>query len=221
MPFPKGGHHTSETREKIKIATLAKSSLIVDSNKRRRGQKLNVNRHGERNANWRGGGNIFVCPVCNRFFSSTRPGRKPKYCSRSCMNIGRPAEKMFTRCRGGKRADLNNTYFRSSYEANYARYLNFLIKHEKRIKKWEYEAEHFRFNKISRGTVSYTPDFKVTFTDGHVEYHEVKGWDYPKGITARKRMAKYYPKVELFLVDQDFFRTLKRQGFDKLIPGWE
>jgi len=49
----------------------------------------------------------------------------------------------------------------------------------------------------------------------------VKGWDYPKGITARKRFSKYYPHLKLILLGQEWFKALKRQGIDKIIPGWE
>jgi len=130
-------------------------------------------------------------------------------------------EERFTRCKGGKRGDLGNIYFRSRYEANYARYLSFIIKNNCDIKRWEFEPETFEFSKIKKGTRFYTPDFKIYFKDGHVEYHEVKGWDYPKGKTARKRFAKYYPHLKLILIDEEFFRGVKHQGMDKLIPGWE
>ena len=130
---------------------------------------------------------------------------------------------MFSRSKQGRREDLNNQFFRSNYEANYARYLNFLVstKSEPVIVKWQYEPDTFEFKKIKRGSRFYTPDFKVHFQDGHVEYHEVKGWDYPKGITQRKRFAKYYPHLKLLVVDGDFFKEMKRKGVDKLIPNWE
>ena len=128
----------------------------------------------------------------------------------------------YSRGIGGMREDLG-IYVRSSYEANYARYLNYLIAHhaDHPIIRWEYETDRFEFTKIKKGTRFYTPDFKVLFSDGHVEYHEVKGWDYPKGKTARKRMAKYYPEIKLVLVGSDFFKSLKASGFHKLIPNWE
>lgn len=128
---------------------------------------------------------------------------------------------LYTQVKGGKRRDLGDVYFRSRYEANYARYLNFLISKGNEIEKWEYESDTFRFEKIKRGTLSYTPDFKVFFKDGRIEYHEVKGWDYPKGLTARKRMKKYHPNIKLLLVGEEFFKEIKSQGWDKLIPNWE
>jgi hypothetical protein len=99
--------------------------------------------------------------------------------------------------------------------------LNFLKEHGEPILKWEFEPETFEFHKIKKGTRFYTPDFKVTYTDGHIEYHEVKGWDYPKGKTARKRFLKYYPKLTLVLIDKEFFKAITAQGTDRIITGWE
>jgi len=99
--------------------------------------------------------------------------------------------------------------------------LNYLIANENDIERWEFEADTFEFKKIRKGVRFYTPDFKVTFKDGHIEYHEVKGWDYPRGKTARKRMQKYYPHIKLLLVERDFFRAVRAKGFHRLIPNWE
>ena len=161
-----------------------------------------------------------TCPVCGKAFD-VEHSTKQTYCSIRCSTKGRPTMTMFSRSRNGKRPDLGDIYFRSSYEANYARYLNFLIKNTGEIKRWEFEKQTFEFTKIKRGTRTYLPDFKVYFADGHIEYHEVKGWDYPKGITARKRFAKYFPHLKLVLINEEFFKAIRRQGGNKLIPGWE
>ena len=55
----------------------------------------------------------------------------------------------YSRCRGGKRSDLNNQYFRSSWEANIARILNFLNI------RWIYEYKRFYFNETVDGVRSY------------------------------------------------------------------
>jgi len=169
----------------------------------------------------RGRRDMRTCPLCGKFFEV--PNSSPQiYCSNDCAlrGIVRP-QNTYTRGKGGKRSDLNNQYFRSRYEANYARYLNFLIRNDSGIEKWEYEADTFWFDKTKRGVRSYTPDFKIYLTKGSIEYHEVKGWDYPRGKTARKRMAKYHPLVKLILIDEEFFKAFRRQGIDKLIEGWE
>ena len=107
--------------------------------------------------------------------------------------------------------DINGKkiFFRSLWEVNYALYLDYLIK-IKQIESWEYEAEVFVFEKIKFGTRSYKPDFKV-FTKKGVEYHEVKGWMDAKSKTKLKRMAKYYPKIKIILIEGDTYNDLKNK----------
>lgn len=116
------------------------------------------------------------------------------------------------RGKGGRRADLGNRFFRSRYEANYARFLNFTKV------KWEYEAKTFWFEKIKRGSRSYTPDFYLPASN---EYHEVKGWMDPKSATKLKRMAKYYPEIKVIVIGKEWFTAANRQGLCRLIAGWE
>jgi hypothetical protein len=127
--------------------------------------------------------------------------------------------KGYSRGKMGKRDDLGGLYVRSSWEANYARYLNWLISVDQ-ITKWEYEVDEFEFIEIKRGTRSYRPDFKVTNLDGSIEYHEVKGWMDQKSITKLKRMAKYYPDVKLILIDKDAYYAIA-QDVKGFIPNWE
>lgn len=115
---------------------------------------------------------------------------------------------------GGKRL-----YARSRWEANYARYLEFL-KQASEILEWEHEPETFWFNNIKRGVRSYLPDFKVTFKDGHVEYHEVKGWMDDRSKTKIKRMKKYYPDTVLVVRDAAWYKANNRT-LKSIIPGWE
>jgi hypothetical protein len=87
----------------------------------------------------------------------------------------------------------------------YALYLN-QLKLSRHILGWEYESKTFWFEKIRRGTRSYTPDFEVTFGDGRIEYHEIKGWMDARSRTKIKRMAKYYPRVTLRVFGSDWFK---------------
>jgi len=103
---------------------------------------------------------------------------------------------------GGKRH-----YYRSGWEPKYAIYLESLKK-MKAIKEWEYEPDTFWFEDIRRGTRSYLPDFKITYLDDTVEYHEVKGWMDAKSKTKLKRMAKYYPEIKLILIQQKEMKSL-------------
>ncbi len=100
------------------------------------------------------------------------------------------------RYKGGKREDLDNVYFRSASEANYARYLKFLkieFQHEPRI---------FLFPGVRRGNVSYLPDFYLPKEDRWVE---VKGYFDPSSKTKLKRFKKYFPEqfAKLTIVVQD------------------
>lgn len=115
---------------------------------------------------------------------------------------------------GGRRI-----YFRSKWEMNYARYLEWL-RERGEIKAWEYEPTTFWFEAIKRGTRSYTPDFRVTERSGKVVYHEVKGWMDARSKTKLKRMAKYHPEVGLLLIDADTFRSIATTA-SKVVPGWE
>lgn len=122
--------------------------------------------------------------------------------------------------KSGKRADLNNTYFRSAWEANYARYLNFLMA-KGDVCKWEYEPVTFCFEAIKRGTRFYTPDFKVWYRgDESPVYVEVKGYMDKVSATKLKRMAKYYPDIKIEVVGKDEYRQIKTL-FYRVIEGWE
>lgn len=124
----------------------------------------------------------------------------------------------YSRAKHGRRKDLNNQYFRSSWEANYARYLNFLIS-KGEILSWEYEAHTFVFHEVARGTVSYLPDFKVITKEGKIEWHEVKGWMDAKSKVKLKRMQKYYPEETLIVIGAEEYKAIAKWA--SLIDGWE
>ncbi len=105
------------------------------------------------------------------------------------------------------------------WEANWARYLCFLVAHG-HIRQWEYEPETFWFESIRRGCRSYTPDFRITENDGRVVYHEIKGYMDAKSHTKLTRMAKFYPGVRIQLIDAPCYRRNART-LSRLIPGWE
>ncbi len=120
----------------------------------------------------------------------------------------------------GYRLDLGAIYFRSGWEANFARYLNFL-KRQGLIYKWEFEPDTFWFNGIRRGVCSYLPDFKVwdkAYTQPY--YIEVKGHMDSKSKTKIKRMAKHYPDIKLEVVGAKEYDEIRRK-LSKIIPNWE
>ena len=117
--------------------------------------------------------------------------------------------------------DINGKklFFRSLWEANYALYLDFLIK-QKQIKRWEFETDTFWFEKIRRGVRSYKPDFKIYKNDGKIEYHEVKGWMDKKSKTKLKRMTLYHPAIRIILIEKDAYYDIKNK-LGKLLKFWE
>lgn len=128
-------------------------------------------------------------------------------------------ERVHTRARGGKRPDLNDLYVRSSWEANYARYLN-LLKKIGVVVSWQYEPKTFWFP-VKRGVVTYKPDFLVFFKgDERGEYHEIKGWVVQRDRTKWARMKKYYPDVKLVVIGHGEYRRIKEK-WASAIPTWE
>jgi hypothetical protein len=110
-------------------------------------------------------------------------------------------------------------YYRSRWEANYARYLEFL-KSNGDIIGWEHEPDVFWFEAIKRGVRSYLPDFKVTEKSGDIVYHEVKGWMDARSLTKIKRMAKYHPDVKLIVVESKQYKSIQR-SVSSIIKDWE
>ncbi len=125
-----------------------------------------------------------------------------------------------THIKRGKRADLDNVFFRSAWEANWARYLNFL-KEKGEIKSWRYEPKDREFwFPIKRGTRSYLPDFEIEELDGTIVFHEIKGWMDSTSKTKLKRMAKYHPLIKIEIIDGPAYRAVAKQ-VSKIIPHWE
>ena len=117
-------------------------------------------------------------------------------------------------------------YYRSRWERNYARYLEWL-KQQGEIRCWKYEPKTFWFkpNKelglkgITCGVTNYTPDFRVVEKSGDVEYREVKGWLDPKSKTKLRRMAQYFPDIKIVVIGKDSIKAVTKWA--RLIPGWE
>jgi hypothetical protein len=141
-------------------------------------------------------------------------GRFEKYGTLAAASGGRGSWKAGWREVGGQRC-----FFRSRWEANYARYLEWL-RTLGQIAKWEHEPHTFWFEGIKRGCVSYLPDFRVTNPGDTVEWHEVKGWMDDRSKTKLARMAKYHPKEKLVVVQQKLYREIELK-VSSLIDGWE
>jgi hypothetical protein len=167
------------------------------------------------------------CQLCGKMFYAPPVQRRRgggKFCSNRCRvsdMAAKPARYPQVRTRrsnGGRRTDLKDQYFRSSWEANYARYLNWLIANGQ-IKCWEFEPDTFEFP-VKRGSRFYTPDFKITNNDASMEYHEIKGYMDQRSATKLKRMAKYYPLFKIVLIDKHQYRAIAKT-MAHLLPSWE
>ena len=101
---------------------------------------------------------------------------------------------------GGKKK-----FFRSRWEANYARYLE-LLKLQGHIKDWLHEPKIFWFDGIKKGCTNYTPDYQIFNKDGTHYWVEVKGWMCPRSKTKIRRFKKYFPDEKLIVVDADWFK---------------
>lgn len=120
---------------------------------------------------------------------------------------------------GYRQIGIRRLYFRSRWEANYARYLEFL-KMKGEIKEWLHEPKTFWFESIKRGVRSYLPDFKVIDNQNAHKWVEVKGYYDKRSITKIKRFKRYFPNETLELIDKEWFQ-LNSPQLKKIIPYWE
>jgi hypothetical protein len=143
--------------------------------------------------------------------SNLHKGRKHSDSIRRRMSISasnrvrNKRETLYTSAKGGRREDLNGAYFRSCWEANFARILNHLGK------EWKYEPESFIFESGS----TYTPDF---LCEG--KYYELKGRMTDSCKEKLCMMSKEYPEVSITIIDSAKYRELVLQ-YKSLIPQWE
>lgn len=140
---------------------------------------------------------------CNRYSLNTR-----KYCSNPCQfeSQSKGIKKIPTNGRSGFRKDLpNNEYFKSSLEADYARYLI------KNSIKYEYEKQTFTV--VVKGKNKfYTPDF---FLVEQNKYIELKGsmtrTKYNKNLDSVDYLISNGIKIEVLYM-KDFYDFLKKTG---------
>lgn len=104
------------------------------------------------------------------------------------------------------------------WEANYARYLNWLIERGE-IFSWSYESKEWQFP-VKRGTRFYKCDFEIVDTEGSDPWYvEIKGFLNEKDVTALTRMAKYFPEVVIVLLDKSKYQEIVAEAGH--LPFWE
>ena len=118
----------------------------------------------------------------------------------------------YSRCHGGFREDIG-LYFRSSWEANYARLLNHIGV------KWEYEGQRFRFPDTGCGVLSYCPDF---YLPEFYLFIEIKGWMDERSRIRLGLFEKYYPEQfrNLLIIQEREYTQLQRLYMSE-ISEWE
>lgn len=73
-----------------------------------------------------------------------------------------------------KITEYNGVKYHSKAEANHAQKLD-LLKKGGLVERWERQHK-IRIELYGKHFMDYKVDFKVFFVDGHIEYHEVKGF---------------------------------------------
>lgn len=97
-----------------------------------------------------------------------------------------------------KTSNYNGFNYDSKKEAEYAMQLDWLVK-AKQVKHWErqhkiditIEGEHI---------CNYYIDFKVTYPDNHIEYHEVKGFETDVWRMKWRLVKAIHPDWKLVLI---------------------
>lgn len=158
-------------------------------------------------------------PTHGKHYCAQQLGKRESQIRDKAFRIGLKQNKRSDWKAGWREIGGLRKYYRSRWEANYARYLQWLKEHGQ-IASWKHEPETFWFDGVKRGCVSYLPDFRVIDIDGRVIYHEVKGWMDDRSITKIKRMAKYHPTVRLIVIDGNGYKSIAKK-VSGMIKDWE
>jgi hypothetical protein len=118
----------------------------------------------------------------------------------------------------GERPDYPGIFFRSSWEANIARYLDYL-KSYRAVDSWSYESRTFLFEGATEKPFSYTPDFEVSM-NGATSCWEVKGWKDKKWNRKIKIFRQQYPGEPLRIIGPKEYSEIENK-FAPFLPGWE
>lgn len=111
----------------------------------------------------------------------------------------------------GVRPDIGPQEFRSSWEANFARLMNYLDI------EWSYEPHRFFLS----NSISYLPDFELKSPNPwNTKWIEIKGlWNRGDKAKLRYFMSKY-PEEKIKVIARKEYAKLIKQ-YSKIIPNWE
>lgn len=111
---------------------------------------------------------------------------------------------------GGKRNDLNNQYFRSTWESNQARVFNY------EGIPFKFEPKTFILTRSDGSKLTYTPDFLVA----NSIWYEIKGYMRPEAQEKINLFKEQYPDETLILIDREKYKQMQT-NYKSLIPNWE
>lgn len=144
-----------------------------------------------------------------------------RFCSKPCRATWQVKAGKFgnhtRRGRYGPRADLHGITFRSSWEANFARHLEFIK--GACVKNWAYEPETFPV--IIRGKRrQYIPDFRIDWNGSVVDYVEIKGRMDTRSRQKIRAMRKQHPNVRLIVIGPSAYKRFAKLAAGE-VPHWE
>jgi hypothetical protein len=158
------------------------------------------------------------CEVCDKEKEITQYQHdiskyKRFYCSKKCLYIAQSNGTFPGHYNGrtGYRIDLNDGhYYKSTFEADYARYLNYIGK------KFEYENYTFAIN-INNKKRQYTPDFYIV---DDKKYVECKGYINENANIECVDELKKQKNIELIYM-KDFYKMLEKMNLRYKINNLE
>lgn len=156
------------------------------------------------------------CQVCHKVFEKYATD-VTRFCGRSCQYIGQSSGliKINTHGRSGKRMDLDQQYFRSSLEADYARYCRHIGL------EFAYEPKTFRVNECNDRVKYYTPDFFLPSMNLYVETKAGRqDGAYEDNLKAVESLKQQGINIVVVFM-KDFYEMLKDKGLYDIIPNLE
>lgn len=156
------------------------------------------------------------CEMCQIEFKKYK-NSPIRFCGRKCQYAAQSAGliKISTHGRSGKRSDLCDEYFRSSLEADYARYCRHLNI------AYQYEPKTFHVNMGDEIVRYYTPDFYHPDTDQFVELKAGRpDGAYEDNLLALNKLKQTGLKIDVLYM-KEFYDKLKKEGLYDVIPNLE
>jgi endogenous inhibitor of DNA gyrase (YacG/DUF329 family) len=159
-------------------------------------------------------GSLLECENCKKeYYAKKYQSKKRKYCSNPCQfeAQSKGIKHIPTNGRTGYRKDLpKDQYFKSAFEADYARYLI------KINTVYQYEKHTFRLL-ICNKHKHYTPDFFLPDTNEFIELKGAKGKEkYNKNLECVEELRKQNINIKIIYMN-DFYHYLRDIGmYDKM-----